>query len=156
MTPTLIHTSKPIEIAALHREALATLGREYTLAEIIERWSSVPDTAFIVASLDGPTGFISYQRTAPAGCYISDLFISPAYRGRGYARLLIGALKARDLAYVFEDIKGVVQAAGQTPVKVILETSKLDDEEKIAVCALSKAAGAAFVSRRLGGFGVSA
>jgi len=95
MTPTLIHTSKPIEIAALHREALATLGREYTLAEIIERWSSVPDTAFIVASLDGPTGFISYQRTAPAGCYISDLFISPAYRGRGYARLLIGALKAR-------------------------------------------------------------
>ena len=62
----------------------------------------------------------------------------------------IGALKARDLAYVFEDIKGVVQAAGQTPVKVILETSKLDDEEKIAVCALSKAAGAAFVKTSTG------
>ena len=62
----------------------------------------------------------------------------------------VGALKARDHAYVLEDIKAVVDAAGRTPVKVILETSKLDDEEKIAACALSKAAGAAFVKTSTG------
>lgn len=62
----------------------------------------------------------------------------------------IGALKARDHAYVFEDIRAVVQAAGQVPVKVILETSKLDDDEKVAACALSKAAGAAFVKTSTG------
>ncbi len=95
MKPTVLHTTGPREIAPLHREALAALGRDYTLEEVIERWSSVADTAFVVVSLDAPTGFISYRRTAPAGCYISDLYIRPAYRGRGHARLLIGALKAR-------------------------------------------------------------
>ena len=62
----------------------------------------------------------------------------------------IGAVKARDHFYVLEDIRAVVKAAGRTPVKVILETSKLTDEEKIFVCALSKAAGAAFVKTSTG------
>jgi len=62
----------------------------------------------------------------------------------------IGALKARDHGYVLEDIKAVVKAAGKIPVKVILETSKLNDEEKIAACALSKASGAAFVKTSTG------
>ena len=62
----------------------------------------------------------------------------------------IGAVKARDHLYVLEDIRAVVKAAGRTPVKVILETSKLTDEEKIFVCALSKAAGAAFVKTSTG------
>lgn len=70
----------------------------------------------------------------------------------------IGALKSRDLRYVFEDIKAVVDAAGKVPVKVILETSKLDDEEKVMACTLSKAAGAAFVktSTGFGGGGATA
>ncbi len=62
----------------------------------------------------------------------------------------IGALKSRDHRYVFEDIKAVVDAAKQTPVKVILETSKLTQDEKLMACALSKAAGAAFVKTSTG------
>ena len=62
----------------------------------------------------------------------------------------IGALKACDHAYVLEDIKAVVKAAGNVPVKVILETSKLTTEEKVSACALSKAAGAAFVKTSTG------
>ena len=62
----------------------------------------------------------------------------------------IGALKACDHAYVLEDIKSVVKAAGNIPVKVILETSKLTTEEKVSACALSKAAGAAFVKTSTG------
>jgi deoxyribose-phosphate aldolase len=57
----------------------------------------------------------------------------------------IGALKSKDYELVLTDIQAVVAAAKPVPVKVILETSQLDTEQKIIACALSKAAGAAFV-----------
>ena len=62
----------------------------------------------------------------------------------------IGALKALDYRVVFDDIRMVVESARPAPVKVILETSKLDDEDKIAACALAKVAGAAFVKTSTG------
>jgi deoxyribose-phosphate aldolase len=62
----------------------------------------------------------------------------------------IGALKARDHALVLHDIQLVVNAAKPVPVKVILETSQLTDDEKIVGCALSKAGGAAFVKTSTG------
>ncbi|RLB47231.1 MAG: deoxyribose-phosphate aldolase [Deltaproteobacteria bacterium] len=62
----------------------------------------------------------------------------------------IGAVKSRDFALVFDDIAAVVAAARTHPVKVILETSKLTRDEKVMVCALSKAAGAAFVKTSTG------
>ena len=62
----------------------------------------------------------------------------------------IGALKSTRYAEVLEDIRAVVEAAAPAPVKVILETSQLNDEEKVISCALSKAAGAAFVKTSTG------
>jgi len=62
----------------------------------------------------------------------------------------IGALKSKDYRTVLEDIQTVVQAAGQIPVKVILETSQLESEEKVIACALSVGAGAAFVKTSTG------
>lgn len=62
----------------------------------------------------------------------------------------IGALKSRDYGLVLEDIHTVVEAAKPYPVKVILETSNLTQAEKIIGCALSKAAGAAFVKTSTG------
>lgn len=62
----------------------------------------------------------------------------------------IGALKSRDYKTVLDDIKAVVDASRPYPVKVILETSELDQEEKIIACALSKAGGAAFVKTSTG------
>ncbi|MFT3714165.1 MAG: deoxyribose-phosphate aldolase [Archangium sp.] len=62
----------------------------------------------------------------------------------------IGAMKSKDYALVQKDIEVVVQAAKPWPVKVILETSQLTNEEKIIGCALSKAAGAAFVKTSTG------
>lgn len=72
--------------------------------------------------------------------------------------LNIGALKSGDYALVQKDIEAVVQAAKPVSVKVILETSKLSEEEKVIACALSKAAGAAFVktSTGFGGGGATA
>lgn len=62
----------------------------------------------------------------------------------------IGALKNKDYATVLDDICRVVAASKPAPVKVILETAGLTDDEKIVGCALSKAAGAAFVKTATG------
>ncbi|MBM3791340.1 MAG: deoxyribose-phosphate aldolase, partial [Acidobacteria bacterium] len=64
----------------------------------------------------------------------------------------IGALKARDLALVARDIRGVVAAAhaGGAIVKVIIEAVLLTDEEKTIACLLAKEAGADFVKTSTG------
>jgi len=64
--------------------------------------------------------------------------------------LAIGALAAGDHATVFDDIRGVVEAAAPAGVKVILETCALDTEHKIVACTLAKLAGAAFVKTSTG------
>jgi len=64
--------------------------------------------------------------------------------------LAIGRLKAGELDAVEGDIAAVVVAAGGKAVKVILETSLLDDSEKIAACRLSARAGAAYVKTSTG------
>ncbi len=62
----------------------------------------------------------------------------------------IGALKSGDYQAVYEDLAMTVQACGNIPVKVILETSKLTNEEKVAGCVLSRKANAAFVKTSTG------
>lgn len=62
----------------------------------------------------------------------------------------VGALKDADYAKVQKDIAAVVEAAGEMPVKVILETGLLSREEKIKACELSVAAGADFVKTSTG------
>lgn len=62
----------------------------------------------------------------------------------------IGWLKGGEHDAVFDDIRAVVAAAQGRPVKVILECTMLDRDEKIAGCAISKAAGAAFVKTSTG------
>ena len=62
----------------------------------------------------------------------------------------IAQLKARNYGYVHHDIALVVDASAPHKVKVILETSELTDEEKVAACVIAKAAGAAFVKTSTG------
>ena len=62
----------------------------------------------------------------------------------------IGALKSGYRDYVEKEIAAVVKAAGDIPVKVILETSYLNDDEKIEVCEMSLRARAAFVKTSTG------
>lgn len=59
--------------------------------------------------------------------------------------LNLGALKERNLDLAREDIRAVVRASGPAPVKVILETGLLNQEEKRIACRLSVEAGARFV-----------
>lgn len=63
----------------------------------------------------------------------------------------IAALKSKDYFTVKEDIEAVVEAAkGKALVKVIIETSFLDNEEKVKVCELSMESGADFVKTSTG------
>jgi len=62
----------------------------------------------------------------------------------------IGALKSGDYQAVYEDLAMTVEAARPYPLKVILETSKLTNEEKVAACVLSREAKAAFVKTSTG------
>jgi len=59
----------------------------------------------------------------------------------------ISALKSRRYEFVERDIAGVVEVAKRygAPVKAILETYLLTDEEKVAACRVAEQAGAAFV-----------
>lgn len=62
----------------------------------------------------------------------------------------IGALKDRRLDYVRDDIKAVVEAAQGRKVKVIIETSLLNEEDKALACKAALNAGAHFVKTSTG------
>ena len=62
----------------------------------------------------------------------------------------VGALLDEQDAEVESDIRAVVKAAGKIPVKVILETCLLNQEQKVRACQLSVRAGAAFVKTSTG------
>ena len=62
----------------------------------------------------------------------------------------LGALKSGAIAEVAADIAAVVHAAPGVPVKVILETGVLSDDEKRLACRLVRDAGAAFVKTSTG------
>lgn len=64
--------------------------------------------------------------------------------------IALGALKSGEFKSVFSDIQAVVAAAGNKPVKVIIEACLLSRDEKIAACLLAKVAGAAFVKTSTG------
>ncbi len=70
----------------------------------------------------------------------------------------IGGMLSGDYASVYEDMVAVVDAARPQPVKVILETALLSDEQKAIACLLAVRAGLAYVktSTGFGGGGATA
>ncbi len=62
----------------------------------------------------------------------------------------VGALRQRQLAAVFYEIRAVVEAAAGRPVKVIFENAYLTDAQKRLACRLAARAGAAHVKTSTG------
>ncbi len=62
----------------------------------------------------------------------------------------VGALKGRDDAVVFEDIRAVRKACEGKVLKVIIETCLLNEEEKMRACRLAMEAKADFVKTSTG------
>ncbi|MFP5069325.1 deoxyribose-phosphate aldolase [Pseudonocardia nantongensis] len=64
--------------------------------------------------------------------------------------LNVGRLRSGLFDEVEDDVRAVVEAAGEHVVKVILETALLSDDEIVAGCAAAERAGAAFVKTSTG------
>lgn len=62
----------------------------------------------------------------------------------------VGAFKDGDDSLVIKDMKAVVSAADGIPVKVILETATLNDDEIVKACLMSVDSGASFVKTSTG------
>ena len=92
----------------------------------------------------------------PHGCDLPDVKAQAAARAVGDgAREIdmvidIGALRSGREDVVAADIEAVVRAVSGVTVKVILETSALDDAQKRLGCRIAVAAGAAFVKTSTG------
>jgi deoxyribose-phosphate aldolase len=70
--------------------------------------------------------------------------------------LNIGRLKDGDAKFVLRELRDVVEAADERPVKVILETSLLTPDEKILACHLAVESEARFVKTSTGFSGTGA
>ncbi len=104
----------------------------------------------VVATVDFPEGSGSTEARAREAR-------AAASAGAAEVDVVLGraALRARHHGEVLADLRAVVEAA-RVPVKVILETSRLSHDEKVAACALAQAAGAAWVKTSTGYAGAGA
>lgn len=89
---------------------------------------------FPLGQADSQTKAFEARRCIAEGCTEIDMVIN------------VGQLKSGHLEYVEEDIRTVKRAVGKDCLlKVIIETSLLNDAEKVLACQISKQAGADFV-----------
>ena len=97
----------------------------------------------------GPVGF-------PGGAHRTDIKVAEARAlvADGVQEmdlmLNVGKLRSGELAYVEEEIRAVVGAAGGLPVKVIIEAPLLTDDQIKSACDACIGGGAAFVKTSTG------
>jgi deoxyribose-phosphate aldolase len=128
-------------------------ARRYGFATVCVRLQNVALCARLLEGSDArPIAVVGF----PSGMETTDAKVLEAREAirSGAAELdmvlHVDRLKAKDYAYVENDIRAVVDAARPRAVKVILETGALERDEKVIGCALAKAAGAAFVKTSTG------
>jgi deoxyribose-phosphate aldolase len=94
---------------------------------------------FPLGAVDSEVKAFEAARAVRAGAHEIDMVMN------------IGALKSADLAFVRQDIRGVVDSCGaRVIVKVIIEAALLTDDEKRTACGLVKESGAHFVKTSTG------
>ncbi len=138
------------EIAQLCREA-----REYHFASVCVNSAYVPLCADLLKGSDVAVctvvGFPLGASPAEVKAYEAQLAIQ---NGASEIDMVmnIGAIKSHDVKGLHHDISTVVKTCHAHSVicKVILETSKLSDEEKVIACQVAKVAGADFVKTSTG------
>jgi len=147
------HTLLKPEATREEVEKLCEEARRYRFATVCLNSAWIPLAARLLAGSETvPIAVVGF----PLGASLPQVKAFEAREAiRAGAREIdtvipIGALKSGDLRLVVEDVRAVVEASKPHRVKVILETSKLTDEEKVAGCVLSKVAGAHFVKTSTG------
>ncbi len=138
------------EIAQLCQEA-----REYHFASVCVNSAYVPLCADLLKGSDVAVctvvGFPLGASPAEVKAYEAQLAIQNGASEIDMV-LNIGTIKSRDIRGLHHDIATVVKTchAHNVICKVILETSKLTDEEKVIACQVAKMAGADFVKTSTG------
>jgi len=152
LAPLVEHTLLRVDAAETDVVRACEEARRHAFAAVCVRsnWAARAARALagtgveVVATVDFPEGTGSTEARAREAR-------AAAAAGAGEIDVVLGraALQARDHGAVLRDLAAVV-AAARVPVKVILETSRLTREEKVAACALAQAAGAAWVKTSTG------
>ena len=152
LAPLVEHTLLRVDVAEVDVARACEEARRHGFAAVCVRsnWAARAARALagtgveVVATVDFPEGNGSTEARAREAR-------AAAAAGAGEIDVVLGraALQARDHGAVLRDLVAVV-AAARVPVKVILETSRLTREEKVAACALAQAAGAAWVKTSTG------
>ncbi len=136
------------DVEKLCREALQ--HRFYSVcvngSRVIQARSLVEDSGVKVAAVIGfPLGAMD----ADAKRYETEIAIDMGAEEIDLV-LNIGRLKEGDSKYVLRELRDVVEAADERPVKVIIETCLLTREEKILACHLVVESGAHFIKTSTG------
>ncbi|MBS1991841.1 MAG: deoxyribose-phosphate aldolase [Cyanobacteria bacterium SZAS LIN-3] len=92
----------------------------------------------------------------PLGANLTDIKIAETQRAISEGAeeidmvINVGMLKSGDTEYIENEIKAIVRAAKEVPVKVIIECDLLSDDEKVAASEACVKAGAAMVKTSTG------
>jgi deoxyribose-phosphate aldolase len=153
----LDHTLLKAEATPNNIETLCEEARLYNFASVCVHQSYLPICAEILAGSSIPIGtVIGFPFGASSTAVkIYEVENSAEHGATEFDVVIhIGRLKAGNRMYLENEIARVVETAKELSpsniVKVILETSLLTDEEKVAACLISKTAGADFVKTSTG------
>ena len=147
------HTALKPETTKVQIEQLAQEAREYGFMSVCVNPTHVQYSKSLLEGTDvlvcTVIGFPLGANTPAVKAFETKDAID---NGAGEVDMVIniGALKDKNYDLVAEDIKAVVEAAGDVTTKVIIETALLTDEEKVKACEIAKAQGADFVKTSTG------
>ena len=137
-----------------HVRRMGEFARKHRCIAVFSLPAFIPD---VVRGLEGdksievggPVGFPSggeltsikifqTKELISAGCTEIDMVVN------------VGFVKSGQYDRAVEDIRGVIEAAGETPVKVIFECYYLEDDEIRRLCGISAEAGAEYIKTGTG------
>lgn len=147
------HTLLKADATARDIEKLCAEAREHKFYSVCINGSWVAQARHF---LDGTDVKVAAVAGFPLGAMSADVkrFETEAAIDDGAHEidvvLNLGRLKDGDNKYVLRELRDVVEAADERPVKVILETGLLTDEQKVRACQLVVESGAHFVKTSTG------
>lgn len=147
------HTALKPETTKAQIEQLAHEAREYGFMSVCVNPTHV---AYAKSLLEGTDVLVCTVIGFPLGANTPAVKAfetkDAIAKGAGEVDMVInvGALKDKNYDLVAEDIKAVVDAAGDVTTKVIIETALLTEEEKVKACEIAQAQGADFVKTSTG------
>ena len=161
MQCTVSQLARMIDLSAVRTDVdineirqMADLAREYNCVCVFPMASYVADMAAMLA--DAPQVGVGGVIGFPSGAHVTAVKVAETRQALADGAdeldmvMNVGFLLSGRREEVADDIRAVVDAAGDTAVKVILETHYLRDDQIRTAAELCVAAGAAFVKTATG------